>query len=137
MPGPSRPPEFFLDRSLGGIQVPRLLRAAGMTLRTLAEVYGKPADRHVEDVDWLELAGTSGWPVLMKDAKIRYRPAERAALVRFGVTAFCLSSGNLLAAEMADQFISVLPQMVAASEREGPALYVITRTAIRRIPLDE
>jgi hypothetical protein len=54
-----------------------------MTLRTLAEVDGKPADQEVADVEWLELAGNIGWPVLMKDAKIRYLPAERAALVRF------------------------------------------------------
>ncbi len=33
-------PELFLDRSLGRRQVPDLLRAAGLRLRTLAEVYG-------------------------------------------------------------------------------------------------
>jgi hypothetical protein len=37
-------PELFLDRSLGRRQVPDLLRAAGLRLRTLAEVYGIPAD---------------------------------------------------------------------------------------------
>jgi PIN like domain len=54
-------PELFLDRSLGRRQVPDLLRAAGLRLRTLSEVYGIPADEDVADVDWLELAGTRGW----------------------------------------------------------------------------
>jgi hypothetical protein len=46
-------PTLFLDRSLGRRQVPDLLRAAGLRLRTLAEVYGIPADETVDDVDWL------------------------------------------------------------------------------------
>jgi hypothetical protein len=37
---PAGLPELFLDRSLGRRQVPDLLRAAGLRLRTLAEVYG-------------------------------------------------------------------------------------------------
>jgi len=69
-------PHFFVDRSLGGVAVPRLLRAAGWELTTLAEHYGKPADEWVDDVDWLALAGQHNWPVLMKDAHIRYRTAE-------------------------------------------------------------
>jgi len=37
-------PRFFVDRSLGRIQFPTLLRAAGVYLVTLAEHYGIPAD---------------------------------------------------------------------------------------------
>src|SRR5882757_5050165 len=80
-------PELFLDRSLGRRQVPDLLRAAGLRLRTLAEVYGIPADETIDDVDWLTRAGLEGWVVLMKDERIRYRPAERAALVDHRVRA--------------------------------------------------
>src|SRR5207248_11782635 len=84
-------PELFLDRSLGRRQVPDILRAAGLRLRTLAEVYGIPADETVADVDWLTCAGGQGWAVLMKDERIRYRPAERAALIDHHVRAFCLA----------------------------------------------
>ena len=38
MPGP----QFFVDRSLGRVRVPALLRADGWTLVTLAEHYGIP-----------------------------------------------------------------------------------------------
>ena len=53
-------PELFIDRSLGRRQVPDLLRAAGVQVCTLAEVYGIPADESVADTDELELAGTRG-----------------------------------------------------------------------------
>jgi hypothetical protein len=73
-------PNLFLDRSLGRHQVPDRLRAAGLRLRTLAEIYGVPVDEDVADTDWLAQAGINGWAVLMKDERIRYRAAERAVL---------------------------------------------------------
>jgi hypothetical protein len=129
-------PTLFLDRSLGRRQVPDLLRAAGLRLRTLAEVYGIPADETIADVDWLTRAGCEGWVVLMKDERIRYRPAERAALVDHRVRAFCLTSGNLRAAEMAEQYIAVLDKLTAACAAEGPFLYVVSRSGLRRVDLD-
>jgi hypothetical protein len=74
-------PELFLNRSLGRHQIPALLRSAGLRLRTLAEVYGVPADETIVDVDWLTGSGQQGWVVLMKDERIRYHPAE---LLRIG-----------------------------------------------------
>ena len=41
---PAGLPELFLDRSLGRIKVPQLLRDAGLRLITLAEHYGIPKD---------------------------------------------------------------------------------------------
>jgi len=105
---------FFVDPSLGRHQVPSLLRAAGFELQTLAEVYGIPQDETVADVDWLALAGGRGWPVLMKDDRIRYRPSERNALIEHRVQAFCLTGGNLRAAARADLFIVVSDGIVAA-----------------------
>jgi len=48
---PAGLPELFVDRSLGRKQVPKILRAAGLNLRTLAEYYGMPRDQEVEDVE--------------------------------------------------------------------------------------
>lgn len=74
--------------------------------------------------------------MLMKDERIRYRPAERAALVAHRVCAFCLTSGNLRAAEMAQLYIAVLDKLVAACVAPGPFLYVVSRGGLRRIELD-
>lgn len=128
-------PDFFVDRSLGRRQVPDLLRSAGVRLRTLAEVYGVPADEAVEDVDWLARAGNEGWPVLMKDERIRYRAAEREALVTHGVQAFCLSRGDLRAAEMAAAYIRVFSRIIVACDEPGPFLYVVSSAGLRRAHL--
>ncbi len=105
MSHPDELPDLFLDRSLGRIKVPQLLRDAGLRLVTLAEHYGIPADESVVDEEWLELAGTAGWAVFMKDTRIRYNPAERSAVLRHTVRCFCLTSQSLSSAEMAGRFL--------------------------------
>lgn len=124
-------PHFFVDRSLGAVQVPQLLRHAGWTLTTLVEHYGKPTDESIADVDWLALCGERGWPVLMKDEKIRYRTAEREALIDAGVTAFCLASGNLRSAEMAAVFINHRDVVWEKAAKGGAAIWVLSRHQVR------
>jgi hypothetical protein len=50
---------------------------------TLAEHYGVPRDQDVTDVEWLADIGNLGWAVFMKDERIRYKPAERAAVATY------------------------------------------------------
>jgi hypothetical protein len=84
-------PKFFLDRSLGRIALPSRLRAAGWDLVTLAEHYGRPADEQIADVQWIQDAATHGWPILMKDKRIRYRRAEIDAVVRHRAQCFVIT----------------------------------------------
>ena len=132
MPGP----HFFVDRSLGRKQVPAALRTAGWELVTLAEHYGIPADEAVEDIEWLELAGQHHWPVLMKDERIRYRPAERAAMIAHGVRAFYLTSGNLSGAHMAELLVANQSAVWLRAAGDGPGLFAVSRGGVREIPLD-
>ena len=129
-------PTLFLGRSLGRRQVPYLLRAAGLRLHTLAEVYGIPADETIDDVDWLARAGNEGWVAPMKDERIRYRAAERAALIDHKVRAFCLTSGNLRAADMAQRYLDGLAKLTAARVQPGRFLFVVSRSGIRPVNLD-
>ncbi len=39
---------------------------------------------------WLAKAGTNGWLVIMRDKKVRSRPAERRAILENDVGCFCL-----------------------------------------------
>jgi hypothetical protein len=128
-------PTLFIDRSLGRRQVPDMLRAAGLRLHTLAEVYGIPADETIADVEWLTRAGREGWVVLMKDERIRYRPAERAAVLDHSVRAFCLTSGNLRATDMASLYLGVLDRIAAACAAPGPFLYGVSRQGLRLLDL--
>ncbi|MFI9553033.1 PIN-like domain-containing protein [Nonomuraea endophytica] len=60
MSPPEQPRRFFVDRSLGRVAVPGLLRAAGWDLITLAEHYGVPADEAVSDTCWIEESARRG-----------------------------------------------------------------------------
>jgi len=130
---PDALPDLFLDRSLGRIVVPSLLRAAGLRLTTLAEHYGVPADENVPDTTWLDLAGARGWVVFMKDARVRYNLAEREAVKAHGVRCFCLSNQNRTGEAMAARFLDNLGAIVAACVTEGPFIYAVHRTRIERL----
>lgn len=133
MPGPT----FFVDRSLGRVRVPATLRNNGWSLVTLAEHYGIPADESVVDVDWLRLAGERGWPVLMKDERIKSRTAERQALIAHGVRAFCLTSGNLTSQAMAECFLRHRDAIWAQAVGPEAALFAVSKASLRRVALDE
>jgi hypothetical protein len=126
-------PDLFLDRSLGRIKVPRLLREAGLRLLTLSEHYGIPADEGVADDEWLRLAGSRGWVVFMKDTRIRYNRAEREAVKSHGVRCFCLANQSLTGDEMADRFLSNLDAIVRACGERGPLIYAVHRTRIEKL----
>ena len=134
---PAALPDLFLDRSLGGIKVPGLLRDAGLRLVTLSEHYGVPADERVADTEWLELAGRMGWVVFMKDTRIRYNPAERAAVNQHLVRCFCLSSQSLSGAAMASRFLDNLPAITNACGEPGPFIYAVHQNRIERLAIRE
>ena len=133
MSHPDALPDLFLDRSLGRIKVPALLRAAGLRLTTLAEHYGTPADQAVTDEEWLGLAGARGWVVFMKDTRVHYNLAEREAVKASRVRCFCLSNQNLSAADMASRFVDDLDAIVAACAAAGPMIYAVQRNRIERL----
>jgi hypothetical protein len=127
-----RPPEFFVDRSHGRHRVPTALRAAGWSLRTHHEIYGE-RDEGVPDVEWLELCGELDLPVLSKDRRIRYRPAEIEAIRRFGVRVFVLTSGSLRADEQAARFERSRLRIEEACLAAGPALFAVQKTRIVQV----
>lgn len=74
--------------------VPEALRAAGAVVRAVADVYGERIGQGLLDEEWLRDAGQRGWVVLMKDAKIRYRPAELQVVIDHSLQAFCLTNAT-------------------------------------------
>jgi hypothetical protein len=118
---PAGLPDLFIDRSLGRIQVPALLRAAELRLVTLAEHYGIPADQKVRDATWLQLVGERGWVALMKDRHVRFNRAEQEAVKRYAVRCFCIPRQNLTAQAMANRFLHNLGAMEAACRGLAPS----------------
>ena len=135
MSHPAGLPDLFLDRSLGRITVPRLLRDAGLRLLTLSEHYGIPADEEVADEEWMEIAGRRGWAVLMKDKRIRYNRRERDVVSAFRVHCFCLSSQRFTAEVMAHRYLSNLNAITRAYKEEGPFIYAVHHNRIERLTL--
>jgi hypothetical protein len=133
---PDELPDLFLDRSLGRIQVPDLLRDAGLRLVTLAEHYGIPADEDVADEEWLEAAGRRGWVVFLKDARIRSRTVERNTVKQFDVRCFCITRQDLTAAQMAERYLGHLEAITKACADPGPFIYAVHETRIERLDLN-
>ncbi len=114
------PPErlvLFVDRSLGRKVVPNALRQAGEDVRVHDDFFPQDA----VDTVWLTEAGTQGWVVLTKDARIRYRAAEVAALRAAKVRAFVLTAkGDMTGQEIAQAFVLALPAMKRLCARAAP-----------------
>lgn len=133
MSHPDGLPDLFLDRSLGRIKVPQLLRAAGLRLITLSEHYGIPDDEAVSDDEWLELAGRRGWVVFMKDTRVRYNRPEREAVKAHGVRCFCLANQSLTGTEMAARFLDNLDAIARVCGQPGPFIYAVHKTRIEKL----
>ncbi len=97
----------------------------------MADVYGERIGQELDDEEWIGDAGRRGWIVLMKDAKVRYRPTELQALVDHGVKAFCLTNANLRGIEQAERFVNNLPRIVRATKRPGPYIYGVYENGLR------
>jgi hypothetical protein len=128
---PDSPLEFFIDRSLGRHVVPDALRSAGATVHTMADIYGERIGQGLADEDWLRDAGTRGWVVLMKDARVRRRPAELEALMQHDVRAFCLTNANLRGAEQAERFVTNLARIYRIAATPGPYIYGVYAGSVR------
>ena len=87
--------------------MPNALRQAGATVHSMADVYGERIGQELKDEEWLRDAGERGWVVLMKDARIRRRPAELDVLAAHHVRAFCLTNANLRGADQAQRLVDM------------------------------
>ena len=99
----------------------------------MADVHGERIGQGLADEEWLRDAGERGWVVLMKDAKIRYRPAELRVIADHGLRAFCLMNANLRGAEMAARLVANLPRILRIAEEPGPFFYGVYVTGVRRL----
>lgn len=133
MSQPEQRHRFFLDRSLGRKAVPEALRADGWDLVTLAEHYGMPADEQVADTEWIEEAAKRGWPILMKDKRIRHRQAEINAVAEHKARCFVITRGDLPSGVMVQRFITNKSAILLAAAEPGPFIYSVQTDRISRL----
>jgi hypothetical protein len=121
---------FFVDRSLGRIDVPNALREAGYRCELHDDHFGHTT----EDAIWLSKVATQQWIVLTKDERIRYRPLELRALRAARLRAFIVVCGNVRGIETAAIILKAMPGIMAVvSEENGPFIYRVYKdSTIRR-----
>lgn len=125
-------PEFLVDRSLGK-SIVEGLRAAGLTVHSMADVYGEKRAQHLADEVWLRDAGENDWIVLTKDDAIRRRPAERDALTEASVRVFCLTNRNLRGTEQTERFVSNRHRILRQARKSGPYIYGVYEKGLKRL----
>lgn len=127
-----QPPEFFVDRSLGK-SIVEGLRAAGLVVHSMADVYGEERAQRLPDQVWLRDAGKNQWVVLTKDDAIRRRPAERDAMIDAAVRVFCLTTAQLRGVEQTARFINNRHGIIRQARKPGPYIYGVYDNAIKRL----
>lgn len=105
MSEPPDPPVFFTDRDLG-TRFPEIMSAAGIHVRRHRDLF--PHD--CPDEVWLEAVGRNGWVAVSHDARIRYKPNERAAVVEHKARLLVVV-GKAPFPELARNFVATLPRI--------------------------
>lgn len=127
-----KPPEFFVDRSLGK-SVVEALRETGLTVHSMADVYGEERAQRLADAVWLGDAGRKDWIVLTKDDAIRRRPAERDALTKAAVRCFCLTTAQLRGAAQIERFVNNRNRILRQARKPGPYIYGVYESGLKRL----
>lgn len=97
---------FFTDRDLGKHLFPNALAAGGLTVERHAAHF----DETCPDEEWLAEVGKKGWIAISRDRRIRYKPNEKQAVIRNGVSLLVLVGKGAIP-ELAQNFIATLPQI--------------------------
>ena len=124
----AKPPEivFFVDRSLGKIDVPDALRAAGYR----CECHDDHWDQTTEDAVWLAGVAARKWVVLTKDERIRYRPLELETLEHARLRTFIMICGNVRGTDAARILLAAMPRILAVVDaRRGPFIYYVYKNS--------
>ncbi len=120
----SRPPEFFLDRSLGA-GVAAHLRQLGWLIHRVVDHFPNDA-QDVDDDVWMHYGLAHGWFPLHKDSRIRGRKVERRPLIEFDAPMFYLDNQQLKIDEMVRRFHNAQRQICRRALAGGAACYAVT-----------
>lgn len=114
--------------------VPEALERAGYRVERHSAHFAPDAS----DVDFIPTIGTHrDWIMLTKDARQRYTPDERDAIMRSGVAQFVHSAARMTHLALAHSFVLAAPRLILFRERHEPPfiakLYRPERRSAHRI----
>ena len=118
-------PTVFIDRSMGRYVVGHAIRAVHERVLLHDDVF----QQDEPDDLWLARAGAENWIVLTRDKRIRYNPAERAAIVDCKARVFVFTGGNVTGTRMGEILADAVPRILKYSEEHrGPFLVRIDQS---------
>lgn len=124
---------FFVDNNLGP-QLAAGMKGFGEDVVHLTEFL----EPNAPDTEMLARVGSEGWCLVTRDNRIRFRPAESAAIREQQVGAFFMGGKNLRRCQLIRQLVRNWPRMkeLAAKTRRPFAFRVPPKGAkIKPIPL--
>lgn len=122
---------IFIDRSIPR-SVAEALKLVREDVRWLEDEFA----HDVPDADWLREVGSRGWLVIGRDRRIRYRPAEKQAILDHRVGYFCIAQdANPTRWEYLRLIVGTLDQMEQLfATVERPFIYGVYKDgAFRRL----
>ena len=103
---------FFTDRDLGENIFPSILRSGGIQVERHVDHF----PHNTRDGVWIPEVAARGWYILTHDQKIRYRPLEKAAVLKNGAGMFILI-GRASHRELAQNLINTFAQITRFIEK--------------------
>lgn len=125
--------KFFIDENLG-IQLSNGLKEFGEDTCHLLEHF----DSGTSDEIWLQSIGERGWFLITVDKRIRRRPIEKEALVKYKVGAFFLGGKTMSRWDRIRQIVKIWQKINEIAEKEKrPFAYQVNAhgTEITKLPL--
>ncbi len=105
--------KFFVDNNLSPKLAAGML-AFGEEVAHLTDHFDKSAD----DREWIPWLGKGDWFLISRDLKIRFKPAEKLALVQHKVGAFLLGGKNRSRCQLIMQLVKAWPHIKECARNE-------------------
>lgn len=105
---------FFTDRDLGK-RFPEILAAAGLSVERHHELF----QHDCPDEEWLRYVGERERVAVTHDQRIRYKPNERDAVIRYGARLLVLV-GKAPYPQLARSFVATLPRIESFLDAHVP-----------------
>lgn len=126
-------PSFFIDRSLGRKRVPAALAAAGWSVVTMHDQYGKRTAERLADVVWISEMTTAGHALLTMDTRIFRNQLEASAVVDSSAVVFAIPTGQLTSEQITGRLLANQDAIFVAADANGPAGYAVYETRISHV----
>ena len=116
---------LFIERNLGNYDVADCLRGAGAKVETHDDHLAPDAP----DEKWISLVGRRHWVAITQDKYIRYRVAEKLAIIDHKARVLVVRAKNMTGKEKGELLASALPAIQHfANETQAPFVAGIDRS---------